>query len=193
MLINESGLVRAIKSAYKRGGYTVDNQGAEVAIYTESWYVKCLRATLPRKVMAAIVEHTGMIPEEGVPVLIQKDMDPQLVMEDVARDETDHWRSGQHTDDVTMVPVIMQGYQIFQPQGGGECWGVPFMSLELIERDVAEHSSADIIDNSRLLWHGDSEAVVVAAVRKATSGWAKAWERAVWAAMESVDLHKEEA
>lgn len=30
------------------------------------------------------------------------------------------------------------------------------------------------------------------AVRKAKSGWAKAWERAVWEALEGVDLHKEE-
>ena len=31
------------------------------------------------------------------------------------------------------------------------------------------------------------------AVRKACSGWAKEWERAVWNALEGVDLHKEEA
>lgn len=191
MLINESGLVRAIKSAYKNGGYAVVNQGDTVAIYTENWFIQCKRAALPRKAMAAIVEHTGMIPEEQTPVLIKKDLDPQLIMEDVARNDMDHWKGGQRGDDVTMVPVIMQGYQIFQPEGGGECWGVPLLSLTLIERDMAVHSSADVIDKDRLLWQYDGEAVVVAAVRKTTSGWSKAWERAVWAALESVDLHKE--
>lgn len=46
MLINESGLVRAVKSAYKSGGYTVSNNGDTMAIYTENWFVKCKRAML---------------------------------------------------------------------------------------------------------------------------------------------------
>lgn len=192
MLIDESGLVRAIKSAYKHGGYTVANQGETVAIYTENWFIQCKRAMLPHRVMAAIVEHTGMIPEEKAPVLIKKDMDPQLVMEDVARDDMDRWKDGERGDSVTMVPVIMQGYQIFQPPGGGACWGAPFHYLALIEREAAEHSSAEVVDNDRLLWRGGGVAVVVAAVRKATSGWSKAWERAVWNALEGVDLHKED-
>lgn len=36
MLINEAGLVRAIKRAYKHGGYVVANLGDAVAIYTEN-------------------------------------------------------------------------------------------------------------------------------------------------------------
>ena len=35
MLINEGGLIRAIKRAYKAGGYTVLNTGNDVAIYTD--------------------------------------------------------------------------------------------------------------------------------------------------------------
>ena len=38
MLINEAGVVRAIKRAYKGGGYTVNSQGGVMAIYTQSWY-----------------------------------------------------------------------------------------------------------------------------------------------------------
>jgi len=49
-----------------------------------------------------------------------------------------------------------------------------------------------VVANDRLLWDDDGEAVVVEAVRKATSGWARAWERAVWQALEGVDLHREE-
>ena len=37
MLINEGGLIRAIKRAYKAGGYTVLNTGNDVAIYTDHW------------------------------------------------------------------------------------------------------------------------------------------------------------
>ena len=63
MLINEGGLIRAIKRAYKAGGYTVLNTGNDVAIYTDHWFAMANRALLPRKVLATIVEHMGMIPD----------------------------------------------------------------------------------------------------------------------------------
>lgn len=193
MLINENGLVRAIKKAYKAGGYIVNNLGDTMAIYTDAWFIKCNRAILPRKALAVIVEHMGMIPELGAPVSVLKGEDPQQVMEEIARTNLDGWCTGERSDDVTMVPVIMQGFQIYQPPGGGACWGVPLYLVDMIERDPAEHIGADVIDKDRLLWEADGEAVVITAVRKACSSWAKEWERAVWNALEGVDLHKEEA
>ena len=89
MLINENGLVRAIKKAYKAGGYTVNNLGDTMAIYTDAWFIKCNRAILPRKVLAVIVEHMGMIPELGAPVSVLKGEDPQQVMEEIARTDLD--------------------------------------------------------------------------------------------------------
>lgn len=59
MLINEAGLVRAIKRAYKHGGYVVANLGDAVAIYTENWYIQANRALFSRKALATIVEHMG--------------------------------------------------------------------------------------------------------------------------------------
>lgn len=150
-------------------------------------------ALLPRKVLATIVEHMGMIPERDMPTSIIKDTEPQLVLRETAADDMDHWRGGDRGEEVTMVPVIMQGFQIYQPPGGGACWGVPLYLVDMIERDPAEHIGADVIDKDRLLWEADGEAVVINAVRKACSGWAKEWERAVWNALEGVDLHKEEA
>ena len=167
MLINEGGLIRAIKRAYKAGGYTVLNTGNDVAIYTDHWF--------------------------AMPTSIIKDTEPQLVLRETAADDMDHWRGGDRGEEVTMVPVIMQGFQIYQPPGGGACWGVPLYLVDMIERDPAEHIGADVIDKDRLLWEADGEAVVINAVRKACSGWAKEWERAVWNALEGVDLHKEEA
>lgn len=193
MLINEGGLIRAIKRAYKAGGYTVLNTGNDVAIYTDRWFAMANRALLPRKVLATIVEHMGMIPERDMPTSIIKDTEPQLVLRETAADDMDHWRGGDRGEEVTMVPVIMQGFRIYQPPGGGACWGVPLYLVDMIERDPAEHIGADVIDKDRLLWEADGEAVVINAVRKACSGWAKEWERAVWNALEGVDLHKEEA
>ena len=55
MLINESGLVRCIKRAYKSAGYAVAAEGDCMTIYTEQWYIQCKRAAIPRKVLATIV------------------------------------------------------------------------------------------------------------------------------------------
>ena len=41
MIIDESGLVRAIKAAYKSDGYCVLNHGEQVTIYTDGWYIRC--------------------------------------------------------------------------------------------------------------------------------------------------------
>lgn len=51
MLINESGLVRCIKRAYKSAGYAVATEGDCMTIYTEQWYIQCKRAAIPRKVL----------------------------------------------------------------------------------------------------------------------------------------------
>lgn len=97
MLINEGGLIRAIKRAYKAGGYTVLNTGNDVAIYTDHWFAMANRALLPRKVLATIVEHMGMIPEKDMPTSIIKDTEPQLVLRETAADDMDHWRGGAYT------------------------------------------------------------------------------------------------
>lgn len=47
MLINESGLVRCIKRAYKSAGYAVAAEGDCMTIYTEQWYIQCKRAAIP--------------------------------------------------------------------------------------------------------------------------------------------------
>lgn len=104
MIISEKGLVRAIKRAYKNSGYVVMNTGDAVAIYTENWFVLANRALLPRKVLATIVEHMGMIPEKDMPTSIIKDTEPQLVLRETAADDMDHWRGGDRGEEVTMVP-----------------------------------------------------------------------------------------
>ena len=184
-------MVRAIKRAYKGGGYTVNSQGGVMAIYTQSWYIQARREVMPRKVLATIVEHAGMIPGDKEPTNIMKDLNPQLVIPETAAEEMNNWRIGERGDDVDLVPVIMQGFQIFQAESLA-CWGIPLSYLGMVERDAAEHDSAIVVDNCRLLWDDGGEAIAVEAVRKAKSGWAKAWERAVWEALEGVDLHKEE-
>lgn len=190
MIIEEKGLVKAIKIAYRHGGYTVLNQDGEVTIYTEGWFVRCLWPKLPRKALATIVEHMGMIPDAGEAVAIEKDDQPQAVMDGIVRDDVDRWTDGQGTGMATYVPVMFKGYQLFQEVGGRQAYGVDPTALAIIERVTAEMGSAAISGGHALAWSHDGETVILAAIRKTT--WAWEWERTVWEAMESVDLHKRE-
>ena len=149
MLINEAGLVRAIKRAYKADGYTVNVQNGIMSIYTKSWYIQARQKMVPRKALAAIVEHAGLIPGENEPINIMKDLEPQLVIPETAAEEMSAWRVGERGYDVDLVPVIMQGFQIFQTaEGAGACWGVPLYHLGMIERDAAEHQGAIVVANA---------------------------------------------
>lgn len=118
MIIEEKGLVKAIKDAYRHGGYTVLNKDGDVAIYTEGWFVRCQWNKLPRKALATIVEHMGMIPDTGEAVSIEKDDQPQAVMAGIVSDDVTRWMGGEEASMATYVPVMFQGYQLFQEVGG---------------------------------------------------------------------------
>lgn len=187
-LINEAGLARAVKSAYRKTGYFIFPEGDRTTIFSDYWCVMCPSDLVPRRVLAVIVEHAGLIPD--FPAKIVKDMDAQMMLREEAAGEAARWamRSGE-SEIVTMVPIVMQGLQIFQPEGGGACYGTSMFQLGIVEQDAAEHGSA-VAGYSELCFSQDDERVMLPAVRKAESSWAKAWERAVWTALESVDLHK---
>ena len=112
MIINESGLIAAMKRAYKADGYTVLNSGGAMAIYTENWFVLTTRALLPRK---GAGNHRGAHGHDPggryAHVDRRKDEEPQMVLRETAADDMEHWRGGDRGEEVTVVPVIMQGFR----------------------------------------------------------------------------------
>ena len=190
MIIEEKGLVKAIKAAYRHSGYTVLNQGGEVTIYTEGWFVRCLWTKLPRKALAIIVEHMGMIPDDGEAMAIEKDDQHQAVMAGIVSDDVAGWMGGEAASMASYVPVTFRGYQLFQEVNGRQAYGVDPTALAIVERATAEMGTAAISGGRALAWSHDGETVMLGAIRKTT--WAWDWERTVWEAMESVDLHKKE-
>lgn len=76
MVINEKGLLRAMKEAYKSDGYEIEckqtGEVKEIHIETATWYVMCVLKNLPRKALGLIVEHLGEIPEPGQAVQVKK-------------------------------------------------------------------------------------------------------------------------
>ena len=190
MIIEEKGLVKAIKAAYRHSGYTVLNQGGEVTIYTEGWFVRCPWTKLPRKALAIIVEHLGMIPDDGEAMAIEKDDQPQAVMAGIVSDDVAGWMGGEAASMASYVPVTFRGYQLFQEVNGRQAYGVDPTALAIVERVTAEMGTAAISGGRALAWSHDGETVMLGAIRKTT--WAWEWERTVWEALESVDLHKKE-
>ena len=188
MIIEEKGLVKAIKAAYRHSGYTVLNQGGEVTIYTEGWFVRCLWTKLPRKALAIIVEHMGMIPDDGEAMAIEKDDQPQAVMAGIVSDDVAGWMGGEAASMASYVPVTFRGYQLFQEVNGRQAYGVDPTALAIVERVTAEMGTAAISGGRALAWSHDGETVMLGAIRKTT--WAWEWERTVWEALESVARHK---
>ena len=76
MVINEKGLLRAMKEAYKADGYEIECKevGGEKEIHLETtrWYVMCILQNLPRKVLGLIAEHMGDLPTPGQAVQVKK-------------------------------------------------------------------------------------------------------------------------
>lgn len=193
MIINERGLVRNIKQAYKRSGYTIISTGDQVTLFTEDWYVRADWDKFPRKALAAIVECMGMLPATSDALAVMAGEEPQVVMPEVAGQDVASWETGEdEADTVTMVPVLFQGYQLYQVDGGGACYGVVAPLLSIVERDVAQHKEATRKGERRLYWSHDGELVILGAVRPTGAYWEKDWVSTAWAAMETVDLHRKE-
>lgn len=193
MIINERGLVRNIKQAFKRSGYTIISTGDQVTLFTEDWYVRADWDKFPRKALAAIVECMGMLPATSDALAVMAGEEPQVVMPEVAGQDVASWETGEdEADTVTMVPVLFQGYQLYQVDGGGACYGVAAPLLSIVERDVARHKEATRKGERRLYWSHDGELVILGAVRPTGAYWEKDWVSTAWAAMETVDLHRKE-
>ncbi len=88
MVVNEKGLLRAMKSAYKSAGYTVaaeDSAAVEnIIIATPKWAVIVTKENIPRKILGLIAEHLGDIPAPGEAFQV-RDKEPQTEIYDVAK------------------------------------------------------------------------------------------------------------
>lgn len=76
MVVNESGLCTAMKTAHKKAGYKVAGLVSDgedkILIAAPGWCVQILRQKVPRKVLGLIVEHVGDIPRAGEAYQVRK-------------------------------------------------------------------------------------------------------------------------
>lgn len=189
MIINESGLARRIKKAYRSGGYTVVWVGIHLVIFTDFWLVSCPMEAVPRKALAAIVEHIGALPERDEGLKIMKDMDPQTVMPADITSIVRDWTSAHETEDVAATLLTYKGERIFQATGEEEytCYGVSESDLELMEYDTYRHGRGVVADGCKISWSRDGVQVCIWA-RSTSKGFQDYRDKAVWDMMEQTDL-----
>lgn len=192
MIINEQGLVRAIKRAYKNGGFTIINHGGQVTAYTDGWYVRVDWDKLPRKALAAIVECMGTLPATPEALAIEKDMEPQVVMPEQVGQEIADWEAGEDEPGAyTVTPARYADAILYQEAGGGACYGVRESDLAIVDVDVRKNKEATRKGAGRIYWSHDGELVILEAIRPAGAYWTRDWEKKIWEAFESVDLHRQ--
>lgn len=190
MIINEKGLVRCLNRAYKRKGYSLLRLGDDLCIYTDEWFVRAVRKDIPNEVHSAIMKHAGCAYlDEPMPLRIIKDMEPQILMHDVAKEDLAYWTEATEGTFVKRSIVSIGEVSLFQESGEvGECYGVYDAVLDLLEPDVLHASSGVVWAGPRVAWGADGEMVVCKAYRAMTDPTATEEIKTIWAALEGIYL-----
>ena len=87
-MIDEGGMLRVMKDAYKATGYIVINDAGTVTIRTGVWMTQMPFRVLPRKVLALLVEHIGTIPEDNEAFKCSKDGGAQTLVFAIEQENT---------------------------------------------------------------------------------------------------------
>lgn len=72
MVVNEKGLLKAMKEAYKLDGYTVAMDQEDLVLKTAPWTVIMRKKDAPSKVLGLITEHIRQLPEPGTAYKVKK-------------------------------------------------------------------------------------------------------------------------
>lgn len=190
MIISGKGLARALKRAYKSGGYSILRIGDDLCIYTDEWFVRAVRKELPNEVHSTIMNHAGCAYlDEPMPLHIAKDEEPQILMNDVAEQELAYWVEVTRGTFVNFSIVSIGNVQLFQERSiAGECYGIKDTVLELLEDDVLHTASGVVWAGPRIAWGVDGEQVVCKAYRAMTDPTATEDFKKIWMALENTLL-----
>lgn len=128
-MLNDKGLYRAMKRAYKAGGYTVGRMeldgGTWMVVATERWICECPAENFPRNCLGLVVEHAGML-ETGTAMKCEKDNE-QTVMPELVQGFWKNMENLRKTTDgyAVRTPVWIGGLQVWQDE---ENWDVLLMN-----------------------------------------------------------------
>lgn len=185
MMISEKGLLAAMKKAAKNGGYKMLVDETTVVFFAPKWYVRLDLESMPRKLAALLVEHTGNLPREGDCLWVTLKEDPQMLLEDTVREEIRKWGTGNALGEAAAVPLVYRGKQLFQT-GKKECFAVDPVWLALLDRWRPEKDHAVVVGGDKMLFSCDDGTVILPAMRPVEGEGYDEFLR-VWEALESTE------
>lgn len=118
MVIDEKGLMAAMKDAYKAEGYKVaveDSAGIEnVILHTSMWTVVVMKKELPRKVLGLIAEHIGDIPKPGTAYQVKKKETQTEIFNMVADAPLDYQSGEKKRRVIRRTSLVLGGFPLWQ-------------------------------------------------------------------------------
>lgn len=73
MTFSEKGLIKSMKAAYRKYGYTVAQSDSGLLIFTDDWGCGIRDDIVPNAVKGLVVSHAGKLPADGKAMLVNKD------------------------------------------------------------------------------------------------------------------------
>lgn len=146
MTFYENGLIRAMKSAFRKDGYTVAATESGYIILGENWGVSIHSKAMPNTVKSLIVLHAGKLPEENKAIQVKKGEILSCFYE-MAVDRIDdldtHYRKALRSR-IFPTRLIMDGCRLWQLTD----------SLAIKRVDPEDEQILDYMDNDAYLVRG---------------------------------------
>jgi hypothetical protein len=117
-VIGEKGLCAAMKAAWRAGGYEVVGYGEGNTLFINGygWCAAAPQKQMPRKVLALLVEHVGLIPE-GAAYRVQKNEGTQAIVMDMAlqaKDAVARLLSEEDAEVIRETAMTWKGRRVWQ-------------------------------------------------------------------------------
>lgn len=116
MTIYDKGLLRAIKQAYKDGGYDVALTESGVLIQADGWGVEIVTEAVPNSVKSLIVLHNGSMPRMNSAVHVQKGECSDMILDMVVGTMDDLDKAYTANGGLVIKPtrLTFDGYRVWQ-------------------------------------------------------------------------------
>lgn len=156
-MIDERGLLAAVRSAWRGSGYEVVGNGQELVLRGQGWLAVLPRGIAPRKVLALLVEHLGEIPE-GTAWKVYKKQGAQAQMVDMALEAVDTIRR-----ELESEPNPREAHRTAMTWKNWEVWQTEDLKVATFDPNLVAMGVGDAMAyGQRLVWDDEGGLLVVA-------------------------------
>lgn len=179
MFLNKTMFKRWIKDAFRHNGLVVGRIYGGLVISGGAWVTWTQEGYVPNWLKAAIMEHTGELPNEGEVFKAKKDEVQQYeVSENPYLDLPKRFREARIP--FLVIPVIYDtrwaSYRLIQCRMSGEVIPIPSEYYDIIDIREAEHDGTPVGPSSRdetgrmLIWKNETSALAVSRAEMSEKG-----------------------